>query len=103
MEQGEIVVELLKHTAFDDHHTCCVDLIHFGPTGTANKAHSTFTEIFLHVSGEGIIFINDQPCRLSSGEVVLVKKGDKHRFSVDKNLVVYSVCLPKFDYKDYIE
>ena len=103
MDKGEEVRELIAPANFLDQDTCAVDRIIFkGPVSTVNKRHRTFTEIFLHVSGSGYVFLNDQKFLLSNNNAIVVDKSVRHRFVVNDELTIFSICLPFFDKNDLI-
>lgn len=50
-------------------------------------------EISYIISGEAVIYNNDKPQKVKSGDIHLVGKGEKHKIVVDKNTNLRYVCI----------
>ncbi len=56
--------------------------------------HTQFcNEISYIISGEAVIYNNDKPQKVKSGDIHIVGKGEKHKIVVDKNTNFRYVCI----------
>lgn len=105
MKDGEVVDRLLVAGDFLDRDSCDVDAILFQPrTRTPPRVHFKTTEIFVCLSGSGVLRVNGEPLALQAETVAVVHKGQSHCFETeDRELKVVAICLPRFDVSDELE